>query len=1642
MCLPEMKRFACSKLILLIALTLPQAGLAQDGSHDPSWYEPERPYVKLQVSSDGVHRVNMNTLSAFVPVGSLDPSTLKLFEHGREIPIDYIGGEQSVGALDYFLFAGRKNTGEDEVWAYEYDETRRIDGEASLYTDTTTYFLTWGGEPGVRYTDPGQSVSATDTATTFPARFRTQTSFTYNFGTPGENGRPVYTAGEGWMTSLINHRNTDDIARSFWLTLRTLPRTDTDTLTIQAALVGSSGMKHDVALEGRFTDEDNRFVAANLDSVQWEGYGFARLRASVPQRIVRRLNDGRVRSRLISRNPEDNLPNRIHIHHVQATYAAIISPEEGQIKFAANRSGDILYDLVSSAPDPVVVLKPGSSVRYTATADGSFSDRTAMGEEIWISREADFEVPLIQADASSDLATADASYDYLVIHAPALRASAEAFKAFRESAEGGGHRVLLADVSDVFDQFDYGRRTPIAMRRFIDHARKWSDPPEYVVLWGDALYPRPTAPRFSWEVPSFGNTSGDGWFAMFANDDPTDYFETIGLGRVPVRTNEQGELFVDKLKRYEAAPLSQWQKQLTLMAGGTNEFEQGLLHGATREWGADLEDGSFGADVTYFLKSEVTALDPTFLDSVDAAIARGTSWLAFFGHSAADSWEIVTTPPTRFNNSENLPIAVSLGCFTGAFARGTGEDSDAPVYAELLVTESENGSVAHFGGSSSSLISSASNLADELYAVVFGDDERILGEAVRLSKRRYLERFGLNAFTVETAMQYNLIGDPGMRINLPTRPDLHVEGRSLLIGPAAPVAGLDTTLTVFVEIENRGKRPEDSVSVSLTHVTPGNQRTEYTRKLAPFGLLAQTEFVVPIADGDRGDHMFELAVDPGMGLEEESELNNRTEKSHTVFASGVIQLFPRDFGLVTSRQPTLQIGAASTSGEELAVVIELDTAATFDSPSLITDRVQLSSVTDWQPSSPLRSSESYFWRARVDDPETETAWSTASFTVREDLPSSGWLQQGRQFAQNTHGRFLEYSGDRWRFKQFQVPVVLNSNNDRDLGTPANISVGGQQYNRFGQGIGVVILDSRGSVKNNGSFVVYPNILNIDPAVELLRLDTLISTAEVGDYVLANTYLVRGSPEIGGLDDAARQYFRDLGSAKIDSVDLRDNWNFGIRLGQSGPFIESFFNFVEGTDNYNLTDEFEIGVNFGASESVGPLIGPSTSWDRLQWSGEIPAPNSTIDVAVLSMEGDTLLVSQAQSPGGTPLVDLSEGPNAIDARQHPFIQLSAWFNDPSLSATPQLKNWYVGYESVAELSLVGSGLRPVPDTLAEGDIYSPSVTVLNAAGASVDTVFVTYDLTDANNDTRIAGIDTLLGITPNSSVESSIEIETFGLVGRNQVTVSVRQRDLREPIPYNNSAIGYFFVTGDTEPPMFSVTVDGIEYPSDPRVINSTDDPTLPFLGAKPIIEVVLEDENEFHPLTDSTSITVLLDNSRLSYERPDVVFEPATEDDNQARLTFSPDFTGEDTTHTLKIYAQDAAGNPNPSKEEPYTFSFRVQTDAEVESLYPYPNPMHNFTTFMFKLRGADPSLVEDLRIRIYTISGRIVREFDLINDPFELEAGGLQIGWNRVPWDGTDEDGDLLANGVYLYRVFLRAEGEEMMVNNESGIEKIAIVR
>ena len=89
-----------------------------------------------------------------------------------------------------------------------------------------------------------------------------------------------------------------------------------------------------------------------------------------------------------------------------------------------------------------------------------------------------------------------------------------------------------------------------------------------------------------------------------------------------------------------------------------------------------------------------------------------------------------------------------------------------------------------------------------------------------------------------------------------------------------------------------------------------------------------------------------------------------------------------------------------------------------------------------------------------------------------------------------------------------------------------------------------------------------------------------------------------------------------------------------------------------------------------------------------------------------------------------------------------------------------------------------------------------------------------------------------------------------------------------------------------------------------------------------------------------------------------------------------------------------------------------------------YPNPIRDVHTATFQARGTLAAQVEEIRVLIYDLSGRLV---------WEDAAPGSELDWHT-----NSLSGDYLANGMYLYRVKLRIDGN--WINQDIG--KIAVLR
>jgi cell wall-associated NlpC family hydrolase len=89
-----------------------------------------------------------------------------------------------------------------------------------------------------------------------------------------------------------------------------------------------------------------------------------------------------------------------------------------------------------------------------------------------------------------------------------------------------------------------------------------------------------------------------------------------------------------------------------------------------------------------------------------------------------------------------------------------------------------------------------------------------------------------------------------------------------------------------------------------------------------------------------------------------------------------------------------------------------------------------------------------------------------------------------------------------------------------------------------------------------------------------------------------------------------------------------------------------------------------------------------------------------------------------------------------------------------------------------------------------------------------------------------------------------------------------------------------------------------------------------------------------------------------------------------------------------------------------------------------YPNPVTDTNTTTFMVRGPMAVFVEQIKVRIFDLVGRLV---------YERAAAGTSLDWHT-----NNMYGEYLANGVYLYMMYAKIDGEWAV----SEVKKLVILR
>ena len=109
--------------------------------------------------------------------------------------------------------------------------------------------------------------------------------------------------------------------------------------------------------------------------------------------------------------------------------------------------------------------------------------------------------------------------------------------------------------------------------------------------------------------------------------------------------------------------------------------------------------------------------------------------------------------------------------------------------------------------------------------------------------------------------------------------------------------------------------------------------------------------------------------------------------------------------------------------------------------------------------------------------------------------------------------------------------------------------------------------------------------------------------------------------------------------------------------------------------------------------------------------------------------------------------------------------------------------------------------------------------------------------------------------------------------------------------------------------------------------------------------------------------------------------------------------------NTLRVRAWDSYNNSATAE----TFFDVASSDyLTLTDVMNYPNPFGSSTLFTFRQNQTG---LLNVSVKIYTVAGRLIQT---------ITTTSSGESFVRVPWDGRDRDGDILANGVYFYKVLV----------------------
>jgi len=1665
----KLLRACLTLLVILSHSTLVDAQMLVDTDtlYGNEWINYDQPYYKIPIAKDGLYKLDVNALQAAgVSLDGVTANQLRLLHMGVEVPI-HVSTDGALVGGDFLLFWGKQNRGDFDAFLFEDAEENQLNPQYSLVTDTSAYYLTWGS------TNASTRWETLETdLTNAPPREqwvwqRTGEIFTEKFmkNYTRRSGITIYFShydvAEGY-----GNRNINELLQS--------GNTSQDfSLDLPDAFIGGPN--------ARFTSRFGVGEGDHRQIVQIDGGTYF----------------DRTYSGIAVKAPDFSFPltdDRIDIHYegqaddrdeqsiafYQVEYPSV--PDAGNQKvfefevdgsanpvyleiadFNSNSGTPIIYDLTNDLrilcqyENGLVkaILPAGTGRRSLVLLEENSANAPGTPKNITFSN-------LLAQET-----------EFLILTAPELRETYEnqdqvqAYADYRASAAGGNYKTQIVEVEDIYHQFGYGLdRHPQSIRNFV-HAvhRQWPNLKYVFIIGKGREYPslrtaEGLANALEAEtlfVPSFGFPASDN--LMLSNNSSS--VGIVPVGRIAAITPKEISIYLRKVEALEATVNNgqtieerAWMKNIMHLGGGGNSGEQNAIRSNLERMEREIEGNLFGAQVTPFYKTNTDPIQESRSDRIFDRINTGTAVITFFGHSSPGTFDFNIDNPDNYENFGKFPLIMSLGCYSGNFftsSRGI---------AERFTFYEDKASVAFGASRGVGFISTLGGFADRFYEKMGGEKYgHGIGDIISATRESFDYLTGLEIKTI--VQQFALMGDPAIKLHPSQGPDYTIDASSVTFNPNV-ISVQEDTFQLEFDLINLGQFIQDSINIVIRQKLPSGD--EIKVKTLRIGTPAYgSHQVVRLPNQGKaavGLNTFFIDIDVDNEVEEfpssAAELNNSLLRASGqagvnlyIVDNGLRPVYPKDFALIGNSELELKASTTVALVSERKYIMELDTTPLFDSPLKQRKEVQQKGgVVKWKVELPIDDRQVYYWRVSPDSLAAEIGfvWETRSFTYEADSPE-GWSQSDYwQFSENEFEGLEVDSTEEFDFWINGYNVQLyNKTWDRNnqpafrwnFGSSA-ASVRPWGFSNFDAGVAMWVGDpvtGRGMANPPGGLygTVNPSVTTKVFAFPTDTQEQREKLIEFLDEIIPSKSFVvlftvqrdedsNYAPEEWAADTLA------IGKSIFSVLETQGATKISL-LGERGAVPYTFIyrkdDEVLGEDIADtvvdfINTEVNILVNGIDGSMRSPLIGPANNWHQFRSGVKLETGSSDslyLNLYGLDKNGNEQLLLEQFDIRDTSI-------SFIDAAEIPYIWLEFYTYDGPERTSPDLINWDVLFDGLPDAAVNPNEVfTPETDTLQQGQDFEINLAIENLMPYPMDSLLLKYTLVDDGNneETSYQRIQALGG---EETVIARVGVPGgFGQL--QQLIIEVNPDDDQpELYDFNNVVVKDLSVQKDAKPPVLDVTFDGI------HILDGD------LVSAEPEIVVSLVDENEYLLLSDTSIYKLFLRKpgqqtaESISLNQPWITFNPASAaaEKNQAEITLRPIFTV-DGEYELEVLAQDMSGNE--AGRIAYSTNFEVITTAAISNVLNYPNPFSTSTQFVYTLTGAN--VPAEMTIQIMTVSGRIVREIS------KTELGPLRIGTHRTEyqWDGTDEFGDRLANGVYLYRILATNEDGSSYEKLESSTDK-----